>query len=108
MTITLKTSSGKQLAQGEIGKTVLLIKGNYYFDKSVVDFSLLKLKGEGQQYTCPIKKGTCDYYNLVDSSGNVLIDEIGWIYEHVSNTVFQQIAGKIAFYGNKGLIREVN
>jgi uncharacterized protein (DUF427 family) len=106
MTITLKTQSGQQLAQGELGKTVLSIEGNYYFDKSAVDFSLLKMKDEGQQYTCPIKKGTCDYYNLVDTSGNVIIDEIGWIYEKVTNTLFQQIAGKVAFYGNKGLVFE--
>jgi uncharacterized protein (DUF427 family) len=106
MTITLKAPSGKQVAQGELGKTVLSIEGNYYFDKSAVDFSLLKIKGEGQQYTCPIKKGTCDYYNLVDSSGNVLIDEIGWIYERVSNTIFKQIEGKIAFYQNKSLVVE--
>jgi uncharacterized protein (DUF427 family) len=107
MTITLKTPSGKQLAQGELGKTVLSIEGNYYFDKSAVDFSLLKMKGEGQQYTCPIKKGTCDYYNLVDTSGNVLIVEIGWIYEMVLNSIFKQIESKIAFYQNKGLVVEM-
>jgi uncharacterized protein (DUF427 family) len=106
MTITLKTPSGQQLAQGELGKTVFSIEGNYYFDKSAVDFSHLKMKGNGQQYTCPIKRGTCDYYDLVNSSGNGEIDEIGWIYEKVANSLFSQVEGKIAFYNNKGLVVE--
>ncbi len=102
MIITIK-SKGQQIARGVVGNNVVSIEGNYYFDRSVVDFSRLKMKGEGQQYTYPIKKGTCDYYNLVDKDGLILIDEIGWIYEHLDNTQSSILEGKIAFYNSKGL-----
>jgi uncharacterized protein (DUF427 family) len=102
MTITIEYK-GAQIARGEVGNNVVALEGNYYFDRSVVDFTMIKMKGEGQQYTCPIKKGMCDYYNLVDSNGGAIIDEIGWIYEHVNNSQFSIIEGKIAFYNSKGL-----
>jgi uncharacterized protein (DUF427 family) len=88
------------IAKGQIGSEVISLENNYYFSKSCVDFSHLKMKENGGQYFCPIKQGSCDYYNFVDDSGKTLIDEIGWIYE---NPKFMEICkGKIAFYKNKG------
>jgi Domain of unknown function (DUF427) len=103
MVINVYVKNGSKLASGELGKTVIGAEGNYYFDRSVVDFFHLMMKGEGQQYTCPIKRGTCDYYNLVDDAGNIVEDEIGWIYESVENSLFKGVEHKIAFYKNKSL-----
>jgi uncharacterized protein (DUF427 family) len=101
MIVLAKTRTGEVIAKGEIGKTVISLEGNYYFDKSVVDFERVHIKGKGQQYTCPIKRGTCDYYNLVNLQGDVEIDEVGWIYESVESSLFKNIEHRIAFYGSK-------
>jgi uncharacterized protein (DUF427 family) len=101
--LTLKQGESKEIAQeiafGELGVSAVEVEGNYYFDTSAVNMQILKIKAEGKQYTCPVKRGTCDYYNLIDpKTGEVLIDEVGWIYPIVENPNFKQIEGKIAFY----------
>ncbi|NJK71306.1 DUF427 domain-containing protein [Candidatus Gracilibacteria bacterium] len=96
--IIVKSSDGTILAQGNIGKGVVHVEGNYYFDKSLVNFDLIKMMGNGQQYTCPIKRGTCDYYNLVNSNGETVTEEIGWVYEKVNNEMFKLVEHKMAFY----------
>jgi uncharacterized protein (DUF427 family) len=101
MTVTVFTPDEQLLAQGELGEQVLQVEGNYYFDKSCVRFEHLKMTGEGQNYTCPMKRGTCDYYDLVNENGEVVIPEVGWIYEVVGNGLFEPIAGRMAFYGGK-------
>lgn len=103
MIVNVYLKNDEKLATGELSSSVVSSEGNFYFDRSVVDFTKLVMKGESQQYTCPIKRGTCDYYNLIDDQGNVVDDEIGWIYENVENSLFKGIEGKIAFYKNKSL-----
>jgi uncharacterized protein (DUF427 family) len=104
MKVTVSVN-GQQIAQAkqedfETSK-IIQVEGNYYFDRSLVDFSSLVMKDQGQQYTCPVKLGTLDYYNLVDGEGNVVVDELCWIYEKLDNTLFEQAQSKVAFYSNK-------
>jgi uncharacterized protein (DUF427 family) len=90
--ITYKTQDGKIIAQGILDTDVFMVEGNYYFDRSKVDFGHL-IKKENA-YFCPIKKSPCDYYFLDTNPER----EIAWIYETVTNSVFQIIAGKVGFY----------
>ena len=106
MQITITTPAGQILAKGEIGAEVVKAEGNYYFDKSIVNFELLKINPL-EKYTCPVKRATCDYYDLLDPTSNdIEITEIGWIYEVIENPAFESIVGKIAFFQSKGLIIE--
>ena len=68
------------------------LEGNYYFDKSEVNFDLLTKKEA--MYTCPIKRATCDYYYLNHDAEH----EIGWCYETIDSSLFEHIAGKVGFY----------
>ncbi len=91
------------LASGVLGKSVVFVEGNYYFEKEVVNFEFLQIHGAGQNYTCPIKRGTCDYYDLVMDS-RVIMTEVGWVYESVANKMFEILEHKISFYNQgKGL-----
>lgn len=94
------TYQDKIIAQGEYGTEVVSVDGNYYFSREVTDFGHLQIKGKGQQYYCPIKKSKCDYYNLVDENENIIVDEIGWIYE-TTIELYKACAKKIAFYSDK-------
>ncbi len=71
-----------------------LLEGNYYFDKDKVNTELLVKKDK--MYHCPIKNADADYYYLVGNEDS----EIGWCYEDPKNKLYDNIAGKIAFYGN--------
>jgi uncharacterized protein (DUF427 family) len=99
MKITV-TYKDEIIASGELGKEVVNIEGSYYFDQKVVEMTRLKMKGSGGQYFCPIKQGSCDYYDFVDQDGKVVIDEVGWIYENPKYLL--PCKGKIAFYKDKG------
>jgi uncharacterized protein (DUF427 family) len=77
------------------------LEGNYYFDKSEVNFELLTKKEA--MYTCPIKRATCDYYYLTDDVEH----EIGWCYETVPNSLFEHITGKVGFYARENDLTEV-
>jgi uncharacterized protein (DUF427 family) len=104
MTIIVTTPNGEVLAEGILNESVFLIEGNYYFDKDKVNMQSFKLTGK--TYTCPIKQGTCDYYDLIDpNTSTVLTKEIGWIYESIANTDenLKRIEHRMAFYKNKGL-----
>lgn len=90
--IIYKNQDGKIIAEGTLNTDVFVVEGNYYFDRSKVDFDHL-IKKENA-YFCPIKKSSCDYYFL-DANPN---REIAWIYEKVINSMFQIIAGKVGFY----------
>lgn len=95
--LVLATASSQDFQTGK----ALKVEGNYYFDQSLINSDLLKMKDSGGQYTCPIKQGTCDYYNLIDQNGQELINEVGWIYPKVNNSLFVEIEGKMAFYPGK-------
>ena len=90
--ITYKTKDGKIIAEGILDKDVVMVEGNYYFDRSKVDFEHLTKKENA--YFCPIKKSPCDYYFLGSNPDR----EIAWIYETVASSMFQNIAGKVGFY----------
>lgn len=94
----------KILAQGteedmKSGK-IIFVEGNYYFDKSLINFEHLQMHGKGQQYFCPIKQSSCDYYNIVENN-QIIETDVSWIYETITNGMFKDIAGKMAFYSNK-------
>jgi uncharacterized protein (DUF427 family) len=77
------------------------LEGNYYFDKSEVNFDLLTKKDS--MYTCPIKRATYDYYYL-----NLDTDrEIGWCYKTIPSSLFENIAGKIGFYARENDLTEI-
>ena len=77
------------------------IEGNYYFDKSEVNFDLLTKKDD--MYTCPIKRATCNYYYLASD----LNREIGWCYEKIASSLFENIAGKVGFYARENNLTKV-
>jgi uncharacterized protein (DUF427 family) len=91
--INIKTT-GKKIAIGELGKDVVKYENNYYFDKECVNLDNLDTKPK--RYTCPLKRATCDYYYLQNSSST---QEIGWCYESIANKNLLYLAGKIGFYG---------
>lgn len=78
---------------------VVQVEGNWYLDKSLADFSHLRMVGEGKNYFCPIKKGWCDYYTF--DNGVEMVEEIAWVYSQVANSLFDTIVGKIAFWKGK-------
>jgi uncharacterized protein (DUF427 family) len=91
-TITVQQKSNlKAIAKGVLGKGVLKSEGNYYFDKSCVDFDILLKKSN--MYTCGIKKATCDYYYLPN-----IDKEVAWCYETIGSSLFKDLAGKVGFY----------
>jgi len=101
ISVTYKSQTLASATQEDFeSNKVLQVEGNYYFDTSLINEDILKIHGDGQQYTCPIKQGTCDYYNIV-INGEVVVEDAGWIYEKVENGLYESIEGKIAFYQNK-------
>ena len=71
-----------------------LLEGNYYYDKSEVNLGLLIKKDK--MYRCPVKNADADYYYLIDCQNS----EIGWCYKDPKHKSYDNISGKIAFYGN--------
>jgi len=44
--VTVKSSDGQVLAQGNMGEGVLHVEGNYYFDKELVNWSTIHLPNQ--------------------------------------------------------------
>lgn len=98
-TITIKSKlDGSVIATSN---KVINLEGNYYFDKSEVNFGLLTKKEA--MYTCPIKRATCDYYYLTYDVEH----EIGWCYETIPSSLFEHIAGKVGFYARANDLTEI-
>jgi uncharacterized protein (DUF427 family) len=94
MTIAiLEKESDHVLAKGEAGENAIKYQGNWYFDASVVDQSLLVVTT--RTYTCPVK-GTCNWVDFVDSSGRTVKD-VAWVYPKTL-TGHEVIIGKFGFY----------
>jgi uncharacterized protein (DUF427 family) len=96
----LATATDLDIKEGRVVK----VENNFYLDSTLVDMTNLTVKGEGKNYTCPIKKGTCDYYSFDD--GKEQIDELAWIYPKVDNTLYSEIDGKVAFWKGKFVMEE--
>jgi uncharacterized protein (DUF427 family) len=89
----LEKESDHVLARGEAGDKALKYEGNWYFDPSAVDRSLLVVTD--RTYTCPIK-GTCNWVDFVDPAGRKVKD-VAWFYPS-TNPGHEAIAGKFGFY----------
>jgi uncharacterized protein (DUF427 family) len=92
--ITITTSDGRQIAQGQLNDTIILADGNYYADPSAVQTQILHKTD--RTYTCPYK-GLCYYYDLVDETGNVVEADFTWVYEQPKSG-WEMIAGKFGFF----------
>ncbi len=99
-TINIKTKNNDLIASANLGEGVINFEGNYYFEPSKIDLSLLIRKEN--QYHCPIKNGDADYFYLEGSTR-----EIGWVYNKVENDSFKNIQGWIAFYARSSEVIEV-
>lgn len=67
------------------------------------DLSMVFLEPSDTTSTCPYK-GEARYYNIEAKSGT--ISDAAWSYENPKEDV-AQIAGHLAFYGNKVAVEEV-
>jgi len=107
-TITIKNNKNEVLASGKMGAEVLSLEGNFYFKPESVNSELIKESTPDDTYTCPIKRSTCIYYNLVQD-GEVVAKQIAWNYKTIVNTTFKDIENKVAFYGTtkNGLTVEI-
>lgn len=89
----LEKESDHVLARGEPGDKAIKYEGNWYFDPSAVNQSLLVVTD--RTYTCPVK-GTCNWVDFVDSAGRKVKD-VAWIYPK-TRPGHEVIAGKYGFY----------
>ena len=93
----LEKESDHVLARGETGDHVVRYEGNWYFDPSQVDTSLLVVTD--RTYTCPIK-GVCNWVDFVAPDGRK-VQDVGWFYP-TTKPGHESIAGKFGFYaGNR-------
>lgn len=81
------------LATGELGKTVIVEEGSYYFDRAQVEMGNLQITD--RLYTCPYK-GVCNWIDLMGANGKV-IKEVGWVYPNPKRG-YEHIKDRIAFY----------
>jgi uncharacterized protein (DUF427 family) len=88
----LEKVSDHVLARGEDGEKAVKYEGNWYFDPSAVNQSLLVVTD--RTYTCPIK-GTCNWVDFVD--GNRKVKDVAWVYPKTKSG-HEAIAGKFGFY----------
>lgn len=103
MSIAVKEKESNHiLAQGEAGDKAIKHEGNWYFDPSVVDQSVLVVSD--RTYTCPVK-GTCNWVDFMDSTGRKVKD-VAWVYPK-AKAGHEVIAGKYGFYaGTRGATKE--
>lgn len=95
--------SGLVLARAEEGDKALKYEGNWYFDPSAVDESVLVVTD--RTYTCPVK-GTCRWVDFVDPDGRQVKD-VAWVYNK-TKAGHEAIAGKFGFYaGSRGGTKQV-
>ncbi|MBA2564716.1 MAG: DUF427 domain-containing protein [Gemmatimonadetes bacterium] len=92
--VTITSSSGQQLASGSEPEAVLNLEGNWYFQPSRVDTSVLEVTE--RTYTCPYK-GTCRWVDYVGEEGR--IPEVAWIYDS-PKPGYEPIGGRYGFYGS--------
>src|SRR5688572_3842770 len=90
--IVNEKSSGNPLASGEVGQTVEVFEGNWYFDPGVVDMSRLNVTE--RTYTCPYK-GVCYWIDLVTPTGKA--QNVAWVYNN-PKPGYENIRDRIAFY----------
>lgn len=96
-TITIKNNENEIIASGSLGNGVWSLEGNFYFETNLVNLDLIKESTPDDTYTCPIKRSTCIYYNLVEND-KITARQIAWNYKTIVNTTFKNIEGKIGFY----------
>jgi uncharacterized protein (DUF427 family) len=92
--VIVEKESGQVLARGEPGDKAIKFEGNWYFDPSVVEQSLLVVSE--RTYTCPVK-GTCNWVDFVDPAGRTVKD-VAWVYPR-TKPGHEAIVGKFGFYG---------
>ena len=80
-------------AGDEDNGTMIVLEGCWYFDPEVVDMTHLTVTE--RTYTCPYK-GVCYWIDL--DSPALQARNIGFVYHHPL-AEYQNIAGRIAFYG---------
>ena len=94
MTIAIKEKdSDLVLASGEPGEKAVKYEGNWYFDPSAVDQSVLVVTD--RTYTCPMK-GTCNWVDFVDPDGRKVRD-VAWLYPK-TKPGHEAISGRYGFY----------
>ena len=103
MSITIREkSTDAPLASGEEGIDALKYEGNWYFDPSKVDHSLLKVTE--RTYTCP-SKGVCNWVDYLGPEGQTAKD-VAWVYP-APKAGHEKIAGRFAFYaGSRGATKQ--
>lgn len=103
MSITIREKdSGTTLAQAEPGTGAASYEGNWYFDPSAVDQSLLKVTS--RTYTCPYK-GTCNWVDYLGPDGRTVKD-VAWVYPD-PKPGHEVVKGRYGFYaGSRGATRQ--
>ena len=93
---------GIVLAEAELGEGVIKFEGSYYFDPATVNMDVLDITD--REYVCPYK-GVANWIDMATENGKTG-KEVAWVYpEPVSG--FEQIAGRIAFYGDDSFLTQV-
>jgi uncharacterized protein (DUF427 family) len=96
--------SGAQLAQADVGPSLVKYEGNWYFDPTAVEVDVLKVSE--RTYTCP-HKGTCNWVDYMGPDGRTVRD-VAWVYRSVKPG-HEVIQGRYGFYaGSRGSTREEN
>jgi uncharacterized protein (DUF427 family) len=90
--VTITSRSGETLAAATEPEGVLELEGNWYFDPSAVNASVLEVTS--RIYTCPYK-GTCNWVDYVGWEGR--IHDVAWVYPSPKSG-YERIAGRYGFY----------
>jgi uncharacterized protein (DUF427 family) len=100
--IIREKASGTALAGANSGPDPLRFEGNWYFDPSAVDRSVLRVTE--RTYTCPYK-GTCNWVDYVALDGTTVRD-VAWVYPE-PKPGHEAIKGRYGFYaGERGPTRQ--
>ena len=103
MSVTIsERDSGTQLAQADVGPSLVKYEGNWYFDPTALKVDVLRVTE--RTYTCPYK-GTCNWVDYVGPDGRTVRD-VAWVYPKVKPG-HEVIEGRYGFYaGTRNTTRE--